>query len=141
MGSGSTADPQPLRLVEVPRIGGLLVFPRRHQEAFGAEVVVLAADENLGVVLVADRLEPLRARIGVAGVSLVYRPRSRQSVIYDGDLVMQDISIGFVEIDALLEDRLVVLVKRQAGGIEFPRALEVARLDLQHIIAAVAILI
>jgi hypothetical protein len=50
---------------------------------------MLVADEGLGIVLGADRLEPFRARIVVARVALVDRPRPRQRVVDDSDLVVQ----------------------------------------------------
>ena len=97
---------------------------------------MLIADKDLRVVLGADRFEPFRARIGVARLSLADRPRPRQSMI--SDFAMQDVPIGFVQINALLEDRLIVLMKRQAGGIVFPGFLEAARFNLQNVVVAIA---
>jgi hypothetical protein len=102
---------------------------------------MLISDEYLRVVFGADRFEPFRARIGITRVSLVDRPWPRQSMIYDGDLIMQNVPIGFVQIDAFLEYRLIVFVQRQAGSVEFPGALEPPGFNLQDVVAAFAALI
>ena len=49
--------------------------------------------------------------------------------------------IGLVEIDALLDDGLAVLVERDAGGVVTARQLEEAGLDLEHVVLAVAVLV
>ena len=57
------------------------------------------------------------------------------------DLVMQEVLVCLIEIEALLEDRLVVVMQRQAGSVVVARPLETAGLHFEHVIAAVTILI
>src|SRR5262249_60087570 len=62
-------------------------------------------------------------------------------MVVHGDLVVQDVR-GLVEVDALEEDRLVVEMERQAGGVVGAVPLEgAAGLDLEHVIDPVAVLI
>ena len=62
-------------------------------------------------------------------------------MVGDGHLVVQQILVGLVEIDALLDDGLIVLVQRNAAEIEGARTTEVAGLDFEHVELAVAILV
>ena len=66
---------------------------------------------------------------------------SRKRAVDHRHLVVQELGIVLVEVNALLDDRLTVGVGRHAGRIERTRALQVAGLDLEHIEAAVAILV
>jgi len=53
------------------------------------------------------------------------------------DLVMQQVLVALVEVEPLLEDRLVVVMERQAGGIVMARSLEgSAGLDLERVVMA-----
>ena len=54
---------------------------------------------------------------------------------------VQQILIGFVQINTLLDDGLVVGVQRDAGGVENSRALHAARLDQERVVASGAALI
>jgi hypothetical protein len=90
-------------------------------------LVALAADCVTGP----DRLVRFDAAKG-----LLDQPRPGQRMIEGGDLVVQQIGIGLVEIDALLDDGLVVGMQRDAGGVEDARPFEAARLDLERIVAA-----
>src|SRR5262249_772545 len=130
-----------LRLLEIAQIRRRLVLLRRHQLAIGAEIVVLLADAHMRVELRAHVRLPDRARIGIAeaGLQLLVRPRER--VIDDGDLVIELVGIGLVEPDALLDDGVAILVKRDSGDIVAARQLQVPRLDLEHVVFAVAILV
>ena len=47
--------------------------------------------------------------------------------------------LALSSVDPLLDDGLVVLVQRNAAGVEGARALEVAGLDFEHVVAAVAV--
>jgi hypothetical protein len=93
-------------------------------------IVVLAA-----FVLVPDHLALL------ANVFLGDRPRPREGIVGDSDLVEERILGGFVEPDALLHHGLVVAMQRQTGRLEIARALEVAGLDLEQVVAAIAVLV
>jgi hypothetical protein len=50
-------------------------------------------------------------RIGVAPKGLVDAPGPRQGVVEHGDLVMKEVRIILVEMEALLERRLIVEVQ------------------------------
>src|SRR5262249_59361082 len=89
----------------------------------------------------ANVLDPVGTRAWSAHVFLVYGPGPRQGMVDHRDLVMQNIRIVLVEMDSLLEDRLIVGMHRQAAGVEDARTFEVARLDLEHVVAAVAVLV
>ena len=104
--------------------------------------IVLLADRNLCVVLAAVIFGPNRAGTGIAPVFLVDRPGPRQRVIDHGHFVVQDVRIGLVEMDSLLENRLIVEGERQAGRIIGTGSLErPAGLDFEHVVAAVAVLV
>src|ERR1700757_3265602 len=62
--------------------------------------------------------------VRVADVALVHRPWPRQGMINDGDLVVKEIRVRWIGTDPLLDDRLVVEGKRQAGGIVDARTSE-----------------
>jgi hypothetical protein len=62
-------------------------------------------------------------------------------MVDQSDLVVQEFWVGLIEKDALLHDRLIVLVRRHAGRIERARSFQVSRLDLEHIEAAVVVLV
>src|SRR5258705_11721576 len=128
------------RRIEITQVRRRLALAARHQEAIGAQVVDLAADPDQRGPLDAIGLDPVEMRLRLAQISLVDGPRPRQRIVDHGDLVMQDIRIGLVEIDALLEDRLVVEVQRQAGRVVGAASLErAARLSFEHVEAAVTI--
>ena len=54
-----------------------------------------------------------------------------ERMVVDRDLIVQNVLVGLVEIESLLDDGLAVLVHRQAAGIEGARVLQVAGLDLE----------
>src|SRR3954469_16308041 len=54
---------------------------------------------------------------------------------------MKDIWIGFVEVNSLLEDRLIVAMKRQATAVVHARTLEIAGLHFEDVIFSVPILV
>ena len=64
-------------------------------------------------VALARKFWPNWLRVGVAQILLIDRPWPRERVIYYGDLVMKYVGICPVEIDALFEDRLIVVVQGQ----------------------------
>src|SRR5215510_16177590 len=129
------------RPVEIAQIGRRLVLPGRHQVSVGAQKIVLAADGDMEVALGADGLAPHWPRSLRAAVGLVHGPRAGQGVVDDRDVVVQEIWVGLVEVDALLDDGLVVLVKRQARAVEGTRTLDVTRFDDENVVAAVAVLV
>ena len=54
---------------------------------------------------------------------------------------MKDIRVGFVEVNPLFDDGLVVLVEGQSVFLEIARPLEIAGFDFEHVVAAVVILV
>src|SRR5262245_41260445 len=127
-----------LRL-EMPQVGRLLAFLRRHQEPVGAEEVALLADGDVIVVLRAEIFAPERILLRRAAVALQHLPRPGERIVDDGDLVAQNLAVVLVEIDALLHHRLVVRVQRQAGRIIGAPALDVAGLGLECVELPVAV--
>src|SRR6516225_1281676 len=131
----------PLRLLEVTQVGRWLVLAGRHEKSVCAEIVIVAADADMRIVLGAGELQPHRLlRLGT-GVVTHDRPRPRQRMVGHRDLVMQDVVVRRVEIDALLEYRLVVGMQRYAGLVEEARALEILGLDLENTVVAIALLV
>src|SRR5205823_2076560 len=98
-------------------------------------------DFDVAVVLDADVLMPSRSRSRRAPVALEHRPRTRKRMIDDRNLIVQNHWIGCVEIDPLLYDRLIVPVERKTRGLECARTLELARLDFEHVVAPVTVLV
>src|SRR5256884_9959739 len=68
----------------------------------------------------------------IAPIGFQNRPRPRESVVDQRDLVVQEFWIGLVEVDALLDDRVVIGMDRHAGRVERARALEVAGVGAQE---------
>src|SRR6266567_8409689 len=126
-------------LFEIFQLRRRLVLLGRPERAVLADVVILLADADVMVAFRAVVIEP--HRIALATISLENRPGTRQGIVDGGDLVVQKIVVGLVEIDALLHQGLVVLVQRNAAGIEGARTLETAGLDLEQVETAAAVLI
>jgi len=80
------------------------------------------------VVLGAVGLGPQWLRAGIAVIAARHRPWPRQRMVDGGDLVVQDVGIALVEIDALLDDGLVVVMQRQpvASMVRGPLKLRVS---------------
>src|SRR5262249_42773559 len=88
---GYQSAASPLRAGELLRIRRRLVLAGRHQLAVGAEEVVLALDLDPRVLLRAHRGAPERVRlVGPLG-RLLDRPRPRQRVVVDGDVVVENV--------------------------------------------------
>src|SRR5258708_33786880 len=62
-------------------------------------------------------------------------------MVDDGDLVMDKVGIGLVEMDAPLEHGMVGEMQREARSIIGTRPLEAARLHFEHVVTAVAVLV
>src|SRR6516225_9401648 len=93
------------------------------------------------IVFRANVREPDRTRIAIARGLLFLHPGPRQRMVDHRDLVMEQVGIGLVEIDALLDDGLTVAVERHPRNIIAARQFEEARLYLEHVILAVAVLV
>src|SRR5215831_9074636 len=129
--SGNTALAAEVNeLREVLQVRRRLVLACRHQEAVGTEKVVLSADLDVNVAFSADRFRPNRLLPGRnAAIFLDRRPRSRQRIVDGRDLVDDDVRVGLVGIEPLLDDGLVVLVQRKTGPVIGARALEITGFD------------
>src|SRR5262249_1542928 len=129
-----------LRLLEIAQVGWPLVLLGRHQQAVVAEEIVVLADDDMRIVLRANVLAPPDGLLGRnAAVVLRDGPRTRQGAVDHGDLVVEDVGIGAVEIEAFLDDGLPIFVERDAARLIDPRALEPAGLDQKRVVAAGAL--
>src|ERR1700730_4008546 len=125
--------------LEIRQIRRRLIFLGRHQLVLTADDIMLVTDEDVAVVFGAIVLEP--DRIVVALVAFGDSPGMGQGMIIDRDFVMQRVGIGFVDVEALRDDGFAVLVEWDAGRFIGAWSLESARLDLENVITAIAILI
>src|SRR5262249_10937972 len=130
-----------LRLGEMAQVRRRLAFSHGHQQAVGAEVIDFLADANVRVILGADELAPDRPRVGIAAQIPVRGPWPGRRLVVARDLVMQALLVIFVEIDALFEPRLVVVVRRRTRRIVMARSLETTGLDFQHVVFSIAVLV
>src|SRR5215469_2618332 len=121
-------------LLEIPQVRGGLLLAGRHQVAVDADEIAFLLEEHIVVLGAAIGLGPERLLLAI--VVADDRPGPRIGVIDGGDLVVQAVAVGVVEVDALLDDGLIVGMQRQAAGVEGARALEAARLDLERAKAA-----
>src|SRR5262247_3528190 len=127
------------RLLEISQVRRRLVFLGGHQVAVRAEEIVLVPDRDVMVVLGTVVLVP--DRIVVATIFLGDGPGAGQRIVDRRDLVQQQVAIGAIEDEALLDDRLVVLVQRYAARLERARSLHAAGFDLERVVAAIPIVI
>src|ERR1700746_1376889 len=77
-------------LLEKPQVRGRLALSHRHQQAVGAEEIDFLADGDIRIILVADELPPVRSWVRIAAQISRDGPRPCQSMIVDGDLVVQN---------------------------------------------------
>jgi hypothetical protein len=103
------------RLFEISQIGRRLILLGGHQESIPVQEIVFRADDDQVVALGARRFAPVWAQTRIAPKCLVHAPRPRQGTVEHGDLVMKNIRIALVEMEPLLEKRLVVEGQRQAA--------------------------
>src|SRR5689334_11987132 len=68
--------------IEKAQVRRRLIFPCRHKIAFVVHEVILLADHDVMVVLVAVILEP--DDIAIAAIALVDRPGLREGIVDDG---------------------------------------------------------
>src|SRR6266581_5066112 len=85
--------PSPLLAGEVLQVRRRLVLTGRHQLAVGAEEVVLVLDLDPRVLLCAHRRTPEWPRVRRALRLLGDRPGSRQRIVEDRDLVIEDVLV------------------------------------------------
>src|SRR3954452_21747578 len=89
------------------------------------------------VVLVAIVFKP--HDFAIAAIALVDRPGAREGIIDDRDDVMHEVGVVLVEGDPLLDDGLIVLMQGDSAELDRARALEVASLDFERVVTAVAV--
>src|SRR5712672_929451 len=123
--------------LEIPQIRRRLILQGWHQVAICTEEIVFFADDDVTVVLGAVVFEP--DDVTVAAIALVHGPRTRQRMVDRRYVVVQDVGVGFVEINTLQDDRFIVVVQRYAARFVGTGPLEIARLDLKRVEAAVAV--
>src|SRR5262249_10959336 len=96
----------------------------------------------MDVAFGADVLVPpdLLPRLG-APIILGDGPGTRQRMVDGGDLVVEKVRIGLVQVDALPDDALVVAVERNAADVVVAPPLETEGFHEQRVVAAVPILV
>src|SRR5262249_54696290 len=104
-----------LSLLEVAHIRRLLAFLDWHQIAVGGHEIALVADEDVLIVLGTIIEVPYDVGAGLAHVALGHRPGPRERMVDGGDLVDQRVLLALVEIDALLDDGLAVVMQADAA--------------------------
>ena len=103
-------------LLEIPPIRRRLVLLGRHQPAVRAQVVGFVGDADMDVVFGADVLTPPDRLVGDdAVIDPAVHLRPRQSIVDGGDLVMEQVVPGLVDVDALLGQSFIVLMEGDAG--------------------------
>src|SRR5580698_7770101 len=99
------------RWLEITQIRRRLVLFRGHEETIAAHKIDLIADGNMNVVLGAYGFFPPDGLFSWrAAIILGDDPRTGERVVDRGDFVMQHVGIGLIEIDALPDDGLIVMV-------------------------------
>src|SRR5712671_2427019 len=129
-----------LLLIEIGQVRRRLVWARGHQLAIRAQEVRIVADLDHGVIVGADVGPPERT-LRIAGGLPPDRPRPRQRVVEDRNVVIDDVRVGRIEIEALLDDGFTVAVERNAARVVGARAFQEPRLDFQDVVFAVAVLV
>src|SRR5262245_13029495 len=102
----------PPRLIEVSQVRRLLVLLGWHQVAIRAQHVVFLSNADMRICLHTTGLDP--DWIAVPTIILDHRPRTGQRTVDGSNFVMQNLGIGFVEINPLLHDSLIVAMQRNA---------------------------
>src|SRR5438876_892176 len=100
------------RGTEISQVRRRLVLVNWHQVAIGTSEVSFLADDDVVVVLGAKIFGP--DRIALAIVVPRHCPGADQRIIDRRDLVMQEVAVGLVEVESLLDDRPVVVVHQGA---------------------------
>src|SRR5579883_714500 len=125
--------------LEIAQIGRRLILFGRHQQPVGAQHVALTSDTHMLVLLDAGRVAPDRASFAGAPVALGHRPWTREGMVDQSDLVVQNVSVGGIAEETLLDDALIVRMQRNSARVERAQALEAARLDHERIVETIAL--
>src|SRR5262249_55241903 len=104
--------------------------------------VMLAPNGDMIVAFAANLVaEPDRLTGRDALVDFVDHPWPGQRMVDGRDIIMEQVWIGLVEIDALFDDGLVIGMQGDAGGVVDAWPFQAAGLDHKGVVAAVAVLI
>src|SRR5215467_3396544 len=123
------------RLFEVAQIRWRLVLLGWHEVAVPAHEVDFIPDGDMHVVFGANLFLPPDRLLGLrATVVLDDDPGARERVVDRGNLVVQNVAVSLVEVDALLDNCLIVLVHWDAGHLECAGALHAAGLDHKRVV-------
>src|SRR4030095_6203424 len=117
-----------------------LILLDRHQVAVTAHHVVVLTDPHMVIVL-GTMIEMPDHIAALALILLGDGPGARERIVDRGDLVDQHVLVRLVERDTLLDDRFTIIVQLDAARLERARPLEAAALHLQHVVAAISVLI
>src|SRR2546429_9267575 len=104
-----------------------------------AQEIVVLADDDVLVIQATGVLVPYA--IAVAPVAPGDRPRTGQRVVDGGNLVVQDIGIGLVEANALLDDGRRILMEWHAACVVAAGVFHAAGLNFERVIAAVSVFV
>jgi len=118
-------------LLEMAQIGRRLVLLLGHQEPVAADEIHLLVDRDVDVALDAIVFFPGDI-LGVPPVILCHRPRPRERIVNRGQLIMQGVRVGLVQIEPFSDDGLVVVGHRHAGQVPLVRAPDVAGFDFER---------
>src|SRR5262249_54431423 len=130
------------RSIEISQIGWRLILFYRHQQSVGAQEVVLLADDDVNVVFGTNIFAPPDWLVRhYPTVVLHDRPWTRQRIVDGGDFIMQNIRVGFVDINLFPDDSPAIFVKGNAAGIVGAGVFETAGLHHQRVVPAVAVLV
>src|SRR5579883_3168464 len=92
-------------------------------------------------LLIANELGPICQRVEGAAIALHHRPRTGQCVVGHSDFIMKKVAVCLVEIDALADDALAILMQRNAAAVEETRPFEIAGFGFEHIETPIPVLI
>ena len=62
-------------------------------------------------------------------------------MINRGNLVVQDIRVGFIKMNSLLDHGLIIFVQRESGTLEGAWTFQVTGLDFENVEPAISVLI
>src|SRR5690348_5440591 len=126
-------------LLEMAQVWWRLILPARLELAVESDEVGLSFDEDINIALAAAVFDP--SCLVSAAVAAGHRPRPGERVVDDCDLITQNVRIGRIKVDAFLNDSLVILMQRNAAGIEDARPAQIAGFDFERVVFAVVVVI
>src|SRR5579883_223407 len=133
---GEIIPSQPLLLFEILQARWSLSFLHRHQGAVGTDEIHILADEDVRVAFDTAVLCP--DHVLGAAIALEHRPRPREGIVERGDGIVQNLRIGWVEINALLHRTVIICSGLQTALIQDAWTAQKPRLHLECVVAAAA---